>query len=516
MTNTTAPPMTPTLVLGTSTTPPFHHMSLQETQVAAHTLITGITGMGKSSAIAGWAVQRMNQGIATAVIDVHGDLVDTILELLIDTGYFSDERAYKKLLYVDFSKTDAHIPFNFLKQPFEYHAIADNTLEAFKRCWPELADGSAVNLENILLSSICVLCENNLPLTKLQRLLIDQEYRDDLLQNVSDEEIVEFFQRRFAGYGRQAGAYAESTLRRVFLLTFSPILRGCLGQVENTLDFRALMDNQISCLFNLSNLDPQTQKLLGCLLTVGFETAALSRSNIPQFKRSPYALFIDEFAQFSRQSAEAMEDLLTQARKFGVTLCLSTQTMSQAKALHGALQNAIHVSFRMGYEDAATLAPKFADPNYERMLQAGVTTLLAPKERGERYSDAEVRSGWLKLLKGLPQREALVSIGHQTTRIRTLSVHTKPETLDKLKEVKDRYSKLLLTPQSTSQSTPQSKPIVLKQKSGAAPSVSGRKAKTGTDPGQVIDMTPKLAQKQAGANKGSRRFADMPIDEEHR
>src|SRR5262249_40256862 len=50
---------------------------------------------------------------------------------------------------------------------------------------------------------------------------------------------------------------------------------------------------------HLGGLDAQTQRLLGCLLTVGFETAALSRADLPPWRRSAYHLIIDEFSQFS-------------------------------------------------------------------------------------------------------------------------------------------------------------------------------------------------------------------------
>ena len=57
----------------------------------------------------------------------------------------------------------------------------------------------------------------------------------------------------------------ESTLRRVFLLAYSPALRYSLGQRENRLNIRALMDAGVSVIYNLGGLDEQTQRLLGAL-----------------------------------------------------------------------------------------------------------------------------------------------------------------------------------------------------------------------------------------------------------
>ena len=132
----------------------------------------------------------------------------------------------------------------------------------------------------------------------------------------------------------------ESTLRRVFLLTFSPTLRYALGQERNALDFRAHMDQGISVVYNLGGLDEDTQRFLGCLLTVGYEVAALSRADLPEEARSPYHLIMDEFSMFSAQSEEALARVLSLARKYGLFLTLAHQTWSQLSSrLQGALQN---------------------------------------------------------------------------------------------------------------------------------------------------------------------------------
>src|SRR5205823_5413658 len=156
--------------------------------------------------------------------------------------------------------------------------------------------------------------------------------------------ILEFFHTRFDTWSHgRSSSLTESTLRRAFLLSFEPALRFSLGQQENRLNFRELMDNKTSILFDLGNLDPQTKRFLGCLITIGFETAALSRAN--SSNHSPYHLFLDEFTSYCAQSGQSLEDILTQTRKFGLSLGLSTQTMGQTKDIKDALQNTLHISF---------------------------------------------------------------------------------------------------------------------------------------------------------------------------
>ena len=71
----------------------------------------------------------------------------------------------------------------------------------------------------------------------------------------------------------------ESTLNRADLLTLSPLLRHGLAAPDNALDFRRMLDAGTSCLINLAFPYPDTRRLLGCLLTVGMERAALSRAD---------------------------------------------------------------------------------------------------------------------------------------------------------------------------------------------------------------------------------------------
>ncbi|MEO0249246.1 MAG: hypothetical protein ABIN58_06815 [candidate division WOR-3 bacterium] len=207
-------------------------------EVASHKHVIGLTGQGKSKLLAGSFVQLVNQGEACALIDPHADLAHDVLAALQDQGYFNKVGAFDRLLYIDFSDRSRFLPFNVLRQPYPAHDVARNIVEACKRAWPALADGSAPQFENILLAGSLVLIQNGGALTDLPRLLTDKVYRDGLLRRVTDANVVGFFRERFDRWGRETPTMIESTLRRVFLLTFSPALRYSLGHRDNLLDFR--------------------------------------------------------------------------------------------------------------------------------------------------------------------------------------------------------------------------------------------------------------------------------------
>lgn len=426
--------------------------TLAGNDVATHKHVMGVTGQGKSKALASMFVQLVSQGIPCALIDPHADLANDVLSVLLSTGYFKEPTTRDRLLFIDFSRQDAFLPFNVLHQPYEAHAVAQHMAEVCKRAWPALSDGAAPQFENILLASVFVLVENELPLTMLPTLVTDRSVREQLLRRVSDPHVVDFFHSRFDQWGKETPLMIESTLRRVFLLTFSPTLRYSLGQPENVLNYRALMDSKTSAIFNLGGLDEDTQRFLGCLLTVGFEVAALSRADMPVEQRSPYHLILDEFSMFSAQSEEALARVLSLARKYGLFLTMAHQTWSQlSERLQGAMQNCLEIAFKLGRKDAEWAAPRFGVID---------TSLVKHKVEDERqverthpvfYSLPEQWERWCQALEALKPREAFVSMGKHTTKIRTRAVPPIRCSPQALTALKDDYAKRLMRPRNAIQ-----------------------------------------------------------------
>ncbi|MEZ4554197.1 MAG: type IV secretion system DNA-binding domain-containing protein [Dehalococcoidia bacterium] len=442
------PTKRPALYLGTHGLPLLRRrFALAPPLVPAHKHVIGTTGVGKSKFLTSMFVQLVEQGIGVALIDPHADLAHDVLRVLAERRFFRHPDAQNRLVFVDFSRRGTYVPFNVLRQPYDDHTVARNVVEACKRAWPALADGSAPQFENILLASTLVLIQNRLALTQLPRLLTDDAYRATLLNHVSDPEVVHFFRARFDRWGRDAAVMMESTLRRVFLLTFSPPLRHALGATENALDLRRCMDRGTSLIFNLGGLDEDSQRLLGCLLTVGFEVAALSRAEVPEAERRPYHLLIDEFSQFSAQSEGSLARVLSLARKYGLSLTLAHQTWSQVSArLEGALQNAVEIAFRLGRSDAEWAAPRFGryDPYTVKHEVADVVQL--GRTHPVYFSLQEAFEGWTQSLTDLRPREAFVNTGERTVKIRTLNVPESKRTHDEMRELAERYAMRIQKP----------------------------------------------------------------------
>ena len=234
------------------------------------------------------------------------------------------------------------------------------------------------------------------------------------------------------------------------MLTYPPPLRYSLGQRENLLDFRALMDGRISLICNLGGLDVQTQRLLGCLLTVGFETAALSRADLPPAARLPYHLILDEFSQFAAQSGVALERVLALTRKYGLFLTLAHQTWSQVAAtkLQGALQNTTFITFRLGQDDGAWGAARVApfDPYRVTYWTHGSPSRPA---RPVYMSRAEQLGQWEYTLLRLRPREAIARVGGRTVCFHTLDVPSASSRVTReVERLQRQYAEQVLVPRA--------------------------------------------------------------------
>src|SRR3954463_10030757 len=329
------------------------HITRQQAQGHMHVL--GKTGSGKSYFLAGLFLSMQKAGMPATLIDPHGDLAELVLSHLVQQGTFQDPQAYDKLVYLDIpaaAATGRYLPFNYLRQPYDDTAMAELVAEAARRAWPELPTG-APTFENILKHSVIVLRQNNQPLTKLADLLVDKDFREQLLRNVTDEQVLRFFHQRMDQWGRDEAHMKESTLNRADLLTLSPVLRHSLGSSDNRLSFRELIDSGRSLIVNLALPHHDARHLFGCLLTVGMESAALARAdNLTE--RVPHHLVIDEFSQFMAQSETALTRMLSETRKYGLFCVMAHQNWTQAsERLKGALQNVgIEMILKSGRMDA--------------------------------------------------------------------------------------------------------------------------------------------------------------------
>ena len=127
------------------------------------------------------------------------------------------------------------------------------------------------------------------------------------------------------------------------------------------LNIRKAMDEGKIMLFNLSDgmLGQEASQLIGQLIVAKFQTATMSRVNVPKAHRKPYYLYLDEFQNFCGVASESYEKILSRARKYGLGLILAHQQTSQLPGdlLHEILGNVSSiVAFQLSHADSSKLS----------------------------------------------------------------------------------------------------------------------------------------------------------------
>jgi Helicase HerA, central domain len=412
----------PKLTIGTYGPIPLLHLPLRIrlSQVNTHWHIIGTSGSGKSYFLAHLFLTLIRKGLPVTLIDPHGDLAKLVLAHLVGQGRYKDPSAYQRIAYLDLpeaERQERYLPFNPLLQDTPDHTIASNFKEALHRAFPELSQGAAI-FDTLLPRALRVLLANNLPLTALEPFLWDEAFRTRLLERYADADgatIAQYFANVYTELKRsEQVTYAGSVLRRAALLTDLPILRHSFSQPENLLQFRTIMDSGKSVIINLAVREGEASRLLGCLLTVGYEQAALSRAD-DQHRRSHH-LIVDEFHSFATHSAQAFASMLSQTRKYGLFLGLAHQFWGQANQhLQEALQNTgIEVVFNVGRMDAEYTAKELSRIDPLHVKHEVADEYAVEKTHPVFYNLAEQWQGFTEYLQDLPPRHFVLKVrGHK-------------------------------------------------------------------------------------------------------
>jgi len=281
-----------------------------------HAYEAGKSGYGKSSLILTVAMQRIAQGDGIAVIDPHGALIsDGILpripkERIDDIVYFNAG---------DFEHPMAVNPLAHNGTKIEKEHIRADLLSFFE----DLFEASlGVNIQHALnFLIITLLTYKDSTLSDMERLMIDRNWRKNVLEDIDDERIQSFWEHEFPMLEKRGIVLAIMNKLSPLILPGSTI-GPMLASRENKIDFLDIMDNKKILLVNLSHGDigKRNSQLLGKLLVSKLQISAMMREGAG---RSPdFYCFIDEF---QHMVCPSMADILSGARKYGLHLWLANQ-----------------------------------------------------------------------------------------------------------------------------------------------------------------------------------------------
>ncbi len=322
---------------------------------SGHMYVIGKTGTGKSTLLANMLVADIRRGEGLALIDPHGDLAEELLN-------FIPEARMEDVIYFNPGDMNYPIAFNPLEDvpPDFRHLVASGLISVFKKIWP---DSWGPRLEHILRHAILTLLEYpGSTLLDVPRLLTNKEFRMNVLKNVRDQHMREFWVEEF---GKLSPSYRSTAIAPVLnktgqFLTSLP-LRYIVGQKGNSFDLRRVMDEGKIFIVNLSKgkIGEDNSSLLGALMVSKITLAAMSRADVPEEGRRPFYFYVDEVHNFI---TPAFADILSESRKYGLNLILAHQYIDQLdKPVRSAIFGNVGtiISFRVGIDDARVMANEF-------------------------------------------------------------------------------------------------------------------------------------------------------------
>lgn len=383
-----------------------------------HCLITGSTGTGKSMLMVDMILQRVVAGESCIVIDPKGDLVRDVLASIALMPEEDWPALARDLVLID--PTDTVVPAAF--NPLEITPYGSpsrqrgDVLATFRRVF-EFDDSRVTRLVLVLRKSVQLAIEHNLTIVDLPRLLTDNEFRDALVRQTSDDDLRRFWELEFPS-GNRAGQqqWTASTLVRLETLLDDPAVKRFFGRAHSTFDLRDIMDTGKVCLISLSKgAIGDASRLLGGFLMGRVQLAAESRATLPAGLRHPCTVFVDEFQNFATTS---FGEMLAEARGYGVSLVMAHQHLGQLPddLRHAAISNAaLRVAFKLGADDSAAIAREYWRLAGQRVKQewwniASLGPIPIPYKQYKFYSPSEEARQNRDLIQHLPDRHMLLHV----------------------------------------------------------------------------------------------------------
>ena len=326
-----------------------------------HAYIIGQTGTGKSKLLENLAFQDMMDGKGFAFIDPHGDSAEELL------GMVPKERV-EDVIY--FSPGDMEMPiglnlFEFDNPDQQDFLIQESIAMLYKLYDPGHTGIVGPRFESWFRNAALTVMSDpdGSSFLDVQQVFIDQAFADEKIKYVKNRMVLDFWNKEMAGTSESAKGEMLGWFASKFgAFLGNEMMRNIIGQTKSGFDLREIMDNKKILLVNLSKgrTGELNSQLLGMMFVMKFQAAAMGRADIPEAERTDFSLYVDEFQNFATDS---FESILSEARKYRLSLILANQFMTQLtdkirEAIIGNIGTVI--AGRIGITDAEILQKKFA------------------------------------------------------------------------------------------------------------------------------------------------------------
>ena len=208
--------------------------------------------------------------------------------------------------------------------------------------------------EELLRNALHVLADNGLTLLELAPLLTEQSLRAVWLEKASNPEAQQYFRDRHDRASEPMRAVMrDPVLNKIGEFTADPHFRHILGQQRSTFSLSEAMDAGRWVLVTLpkGQLGEQAATL-GSLFMAKLRNALFARQ-----RRTLFSFFLDEVQNLIAYDS-GLDTLLSEARKFGVSISTANQFLDQypPQMRSAILAVGTHIFFQLSSVDADRIA----------------------------------------------------------------------------------------------------------------------------------------------------------------
>ncbi|HWT31289.1 MAG TPA: type IV secretion system DNA-binding domain-containing protein [Propylenella sp.] len=347
---------------------PFH---VPDAMRFEHCHIIGGTGHGKTQLI-----QRMihadltaaqQDGRSIVVIDSQGDLINKLVRLDLFSPDAPDSLADRMILIdpadIEFPAAlnlfGAHLGRLKDYRPVDRERVLNGVVELYESFFGALLGAELTQKQGVIFRYLArlMLAIPGATIHTLMELMEDgRPYRPQMASLEGSAR--HFFEKEF--FHPSFAATKKQILRRLWGVLSTPAFERMFAQSENKLDLFAALNDGSIILINTAKdlLKTEGSQLLGRFFVSMLSQAALERSTVPEHRRTPTYVYVDEAQEYFD---DTIETILSQARKYRVGITLAHQTLDQlSPRLRAAFlsNTSLKCAGGVSARDARALAPE--------------------------------------------------------------------------------------------------------------------------------------------------------------
>lgn len=316
-------------------------------------LITGSPGVGISK----YLLDLINQDIIASrpviLFDQYGDLIEEILST-------STQEVQQKIAYIDLGNKNYPVGLNLFEEREEgkREDISNFLINLMYDLYdPNRTGVIGPRFEHAVRNAVStIIYDEKSSFLELLRCLTDTEYIKKILPKVQDPVVQNYWNKQVA----QTSDFHKSEIldyivSKLSIFVTDKMMRSILCQSKSSINFSSLISENRIILFYFGNLrkyNDANKVVTSILLYKLINELKSHRVN------TPINLYIDEAVSWP---ATFITEMLTENRRYGVNLVLTTNKISEAsiQLKRSLLRIGSVISFRQATSDAEIIAPEY-------------------------------------------------------------------------------------------------------------------------------------------------------------